>query len=71
MLKLLAFMVHIFLIIIIFLRIPKESMGLANFATKSNFLGSPASAQRFLNIATTIGIVLYFVIALQLNLSMT
>jgi len=68
MLKILAFIVNIFLIAIIFLKIPKENMGLASFATKSNLLGSPASAQRFLNIGTAVGILIYFVIALQLNL---
>lgn len=69
MLKILAFIVNIFLIAIIFLKIPKENMGLASFATKSNLLGSPASAQRFLNIGTAVGILVYFVIALQLNFS--
>jgi preprotein translocase subunit SecG len=69
MLKILAFIVNIFLIAIIFVKIPKENMGLASFATKSNLLGSPASAQRFLNIGTAVGILIYFVIALQLNLS--
>jgi preprotein translocase subunit SecG len=68
MLKILAFIVNIFLIAIIFVKIPKENMGLASFATKSNLLGSPASAQRFLNIGTAVGILIYFVIALQLNL---
>ena len=68
MLKILAFLVNIFLIVIIFVKIPKENMGLASFATKSNLLGSPASAQRFLNIGTAVGILIYFVIALQLNL---
>lgn len=69
MLKILSFIVNIFLIAIIFVKIPKENMGLASFATKSNLLGSPASAQRFLNIGTAIGILIYFIIALQLNLS--
>lgn len=69
MLKILAFIVNISLIAIIFLKIPKENMGLASFATKSNLLGSPASAQRFLNIGTAIGILIYFLIALQLNLA--
>jgi preprotein translocase subunit SecG len=60
--------ISIFLIIIIFLRIPQENVGLASFATKSNLLGSPSSAQRFLNILTVIGILIYFGIAIQLNL---
>ena len=68
MLKILSFIVNIFLIAIIFVKIPKENMGLASFATKSNLLGSPASAQRFLNIGTAVGILIYFIIALQLNL---
>jgi preprotein translocase subunit SecG len=69
MLKILAFIVNVSLIAIIFLKIPKENMGLASFATKSNILGSPASAQRFLNIGTAVGILIYFLIALQLNLA--
>lgn len=68
MLKLFGFMVSVFLIGIIFLRIPQENMGLASFATKSDLLGSPSSAQRSLNILTIIGILIYFAIAIQMNL---
>ena len=68
MLKLIGFLTSLFLIIIIFLRMPQENVGLASFATKSNLLGSPSSAQRFLNILTAFGILIYFGIALQLNL---
>lgn len=68
MLKLIATFISIFLILIIFLRIPQENVGLASFATKSNLLGSPSSAQRFLNILTGIGILVYFGIAIRLNL---
>jgi len=68
MLKLLGLLISLFLIIIIFLRIPQENVGLASFATKSNLLGSPSSAQRFLNILTAIGILGYLGIAIQLNL---
>jgi preprotein translocase subunit SecG len=68
MLKLFGFLVSIFLIVIIFLRIPQENIGLASFATKTDLLGSPSSAQRSLNIFTGIGILIYFAIALQLNL---
>ena len=69
MLKLLRFIISIFLIIIIFLRIPQENAGLASFATKSDLLGSPSSAQRFLNILTGFGILLYFGLAIQINLA--
>ena len=68
MLKLLGTLTSLFLILIIFLRIPQENVGLASFATKSNLLGSPSSAQRFLNILTVIGIFIYLGIAIQLNL---
>ena len=69
MLKLIGFTVSILLIIIIFLRTPKENVGLSSFATKSNMLGSASSAERFLNILTVIGIIIYFGIALTLNLT--
>jgi preprotein translocase subunit SecG len=67
MLKLFGFLISIFLIVIIFLRIPQENVGLASFAMKTDLLGSPSSAQRLLNIFTGLGISIYFVIALQLN----
>jgi len=69
MLKLLGFIISIFLIVIIFLRIPQENAGLASFATKSDLLGSPSSAQRSLNILTGFGILIYFGLAIQINLA--
>jgi preprotein translocase subunit SecG len=71
MLKSFGFIVSIFLIVIIFLRIPQENIGLASFATKTDILGSPSSAQRSLNILTGIGILIYFGIAIGLNLTNT
>lgn len=68
MLKSFGICISIFLIMIIFLRIPQENVGLASFANKSNLLGSPRSAQRFLNILTFVGIFLYLGIAFQINL---
>lgn len=68
MLKSLGFIISFFLIGIIFLRIPQENVGLASFATKSDLLGSPSSAQRSLNILTAFGILIYFGIAVQLNI---
>jgi preprotein translocase subunit SecG len=69
MLKIFGFFISIFLILIIFLRIPQENVGLASFATKSDILGSPTSVQRSLNVATAIGIVVYFAIAIKMNLT--
>jgi preprotein translocase subunit SecG len=68
MLKLFGFIISLFLIVIIFLRIPQESVGLASFATKSDILGSPSSAQKSLNLLTAIGILIYLGIAVTLNL---
>lgn len=68
MIKILGFFISLFLIGIIFLRTPQENVGLASFATKSDILGSPSSAQRSLNILTAITIFIYFAIAIQLNL---
>ena len=70
MLKLFGFIINLFLIVIIFLRIPQENVGLTSFATKSEILGSPSSAQRTLNILTAFGILIYFGIAVKLNLIM-
>jgi preprotein translocase subunit SecG len=69
MLKPFGFIISIFLIVIIFLRIPKENVGLASFATKSDLLGSPSSAERSLNILTGFGILIYLGIAVGLNLT--
>jgi|TARA_B110000240_G_scaffold133942_1_gene148655 protein translocase SecG subunit len=66
MLNLIWILLSIFLIVIIFLRTPQNS-GLASFATKSNILGSPSSAERTLNNTTVIAITLYLLIAIQLN----
>ena len=69
MLKLIGFVVSLLLMLIIFLRTPQENVGLSSFATKSDILGSPSSAERFLNILTAVGIFIYFSLALQLNLT--
>lgn len=69
MLKLIGIFLGLFLIVIIFLRIPQENVGLASFTTESNLLGSPRSAERFLNILTIIVILIYFGVALRLNLN--
>jgi preprotein translocase subunit SecG len=68
MLKQIWFVVSIFLVVIIFLRMPQESIGLSSFANKSDLLGSPSSAQRSLNILTGFGILIYFILALTFNL---
>nr|YP_010283045.1 Preprotein translocase SecG subunit [Nitzschia traheaformis]ULD15809.1 Preprotein translocase SecG subunit [Nitzschia traheaformis] len=69
MLKLIGAFISFLLIFIIFLRIPKESAGLVSFTTKSNLLGSPNSAERFLNILTSVSILVYILVAVLLNLS--
>ena len=67
MTKIIAVVISLFLIGIIFLRLPQDNVGLASFGAKTNLLGSPKSTERLLNIITGVGIFLYFVTALQLN----
>jgi protein translocase SecG subunit len=67
MLKYLWFLLSIFLIFLVFLRMPQENIGLSSFANKSDILGSPTSAQKSLNIVTTILTLIYFIIAFLLN----
>ena len=66
MLNVIWILLSIFLIVIIFLRAPQNS-GLASFATKSNLLGSPSSAERVLNNLTIVSIALYLFIAVEMN----
>ena len=68
MLKIFGFIISFFLITIIFFYTSQENTGLSSFATKSDLLGSPSSAQRFLNIFTAVGILIYVGIAIKLNL---
>ncbi|BCD42031.1 preprotein translocase SecG subunit (chloroplast) [Chaetoceros tenuissimus] len=66
MLNFLWILLSLFLIVIIFLRAPQNS-GLASFATKTNLLGSPSSAERTLNNVTLLAIGIYLLLAIQLN----
>ena len=66
MLNVLWILLSIFLILIIFFRAPQNG-GLASFATKTNLLGSPSSAERTLNNLTIIAIIFYLLIAIKLN----
>ena len=68
MLNIIWILLSIFLILIIFFRAPQNG-GLASFATKTNLLGSPSSAERTLNNLTIIAIVFYLLIAIKLNFS--
>lgn len=71
MLKIISFIIDVLLIGIIFIRVPKDNVGLGSFANTSDLLGSPSSANRFLNIVTISGILSYFTIAILLNFSAT
>jgi len=64
MLKLIWFILNIFLIAIIFIRTPNNG-GLASLSTKTNLLGSPNSAEKFLNRLTWGLIVTYLILAIK------
>ena len=69
MLKTFWFAISVFLILIIFLRMPQENVGLSSFANKSDIFGSPSSTQKTLNYITGITVLVYFLIAFYLNFS--
>lgn len=71
MLKILGFITRVFLIFVIFIRVPEDSAGLAGFSSKTGFLGSPRSARRLIDLATAAAIIVYLIIALKLNLEST
>ena len=68
MLKLIWFILNIFLIAIIFIRTPNNG-GLASLGAKTNLLGSPNSAEKFLNQLTWSLIFAYFFLAVKFNLT--
>ena len=67
MLKIIWIILSIILIGIIFFYTPQQNQGLTSFSTKSKFLGSPSSAEQFLNNFIISLITCYFLIAFLLN----
>lgn len=68
MLKFAWLIISLGLIILILTRTPKNS-GLESFATKSNLLGSPNSAEKILNQFTWFLIATYFALGITFNFS--
>jgi protein translocase SecG subunit len=68
MFKFIWLIVSIVLIVLIVTRTPKNS-GLESFATKSNLLGSPNSAEKILNQFTWFLIASYFILGISFNFS--
>jgi len=68
MLKIIWIILSLVLIGLIFLRTP-QNQGLTSFSTKSDLLGSPSSAEQFLNNLTIILMLSYFLLTIFLNIS--
>lgn len=66
MLKLIWFLISIFLIWSVFFHLPQEAVGLSSMTGQRN--GSPRSSQNFFNLLIGLGIVIYFAIAVSFNL---
>ena len=66
MIKFIWFLLSLILIFLILTRTPKNS-GLESFATKSNLLGSPNSAEKLLNQFTWLLIASYFIFGIAFN----
>lgn len=69
MIKKIWFAFSLFLIAIIFLRMPKENTGLTSFANKSDILGSPTTAEKTLNIITALSVIGYVIFAFKLDIN--
>jgi len=67
MIKFIWILLNFSLILLILIRTPNNT-GLESFATKSNLLGSPNSAEKILNNITWFFIVTYFIFAIEFNL---
>ena len=57
------------LILLIFFQMPKDNIGLTSFSDKTNFLGSPTTAEKRIKIITAIGILLYVSLAFRSNIN--
>nr|YP_009495824.1 preprotein translocase SecG subunit [Plagiogramma staurophorum]AWT38263.1 preprotein translocase SecG subunit [Plagiogramma staurophorum] len=68
MLKQVWVLTSLFIIFIIFWRMPQQNIGLSSFANKSDLLGSPTSAQKYLNLITGVSILIYFIFAVRFNI---
>jgi len=66
--KIPAAMLSLLLIVLILVRIPEKSAGLASFANTSNLFGSPGQTERSLDKIMTVGIVLYLLICFFLDI---
>jgi preprotein translocase subunit SecG len=69
LLEILGVIINLFLILVIYVRMPPENTGLSSFANTSSLLGSPGSAQRSLNTLTITAILFYFIIAVISNIN--
>ena len=67
MLKIFWLLVDLLLILLIFVRTPKD-VGLESFGSTNKLLGSPSSAENFLNKFTWFLIVSYVLCAFKFNL---
>ena len=68
MLKLLWLSISVLTTILILLKVPNNT-GLESIANKSNFLGSPSSAEKILSYTTWFGIGSYIILAIKFNLA--
>lgn len=59
------------LIILIFLRIPKEASGLTTVFKPNNFVSSPSKLETFLNIIIGLFVLIFFCIVIVLDKTIT
>lgn len=68
MFKNIWFILSLFLIVIIFLRLPPENNGLSNFMGNNNVFGAPTSTEQTLNSIIIVLIICYLILAFYINI---
>jgi protein translocase SecG subunit len=68
MFKLIWLSSSLLVIVLILIQVPNNT-GLESIASKTNFLGSPSSAEKFLTYSTWFCISIYIIFAIKFNLA--
>ena len=70
-LKLLGYLICLFLIFFISFRLPKKEVGLSPITNPNALFSSPSSLEKAADFVTVLAILSYLAIAIQLNLQIT
>ena len=60
-------LINLLLIVLIFFQMPKDTVGLTSFVSKTNFLGSSTTVEKAIKFFIAICIIAYIFLAFELN----